>query len=82
MGINFDEMKNKAQDMLGKHSDKVEQGVDKASEAAKGKFGDHSDKIDNATGKAKEFLNKDKGGGAGGDPQQGPGQEGGGRPPA
>ncbi|SFA72654.1 MT0933-like antitoxin protein [Amycolatopsis marina] len=62
MGINFDDMKNKAKDALGQHSDKAEQGVDKASEAAKSRFGEHSDKIDSATEKAKGFINRDEGG--------------------
>ncbi|OZM73318.1 hypothetical protein CFN78_10720 [Amycolatopsis antarctica] len=74
MGINFDDIKNKAQEALGKHGDKAGQGVDKAGEFAKSKFGDHADKIDNATGKAKDYLNKDQQG-QGGDaqpPQGGP----------
>lgn len=75
MGINFDEIKNKAQQALGKHSDKVEKGVDKAGDFAKSKFGDHADKIDNVTGKAKGYINKEDGG-------QQPGQQGGQQPPS
>ncbi len=56
MGINFGEIKKKAQDALSKNSDKVEQGLDKASGFAKSKFGDKADKIDNATQKAKVAL--------------------------
>ncbi|RZQ64432.1 antitoxin [Amycolatopsis suaedae] len=62
MGINFDDIKKKAQDALGKHGDKVEQGLDKASGFAKSKFGDKADKIDNVTDKAKGFLHKQAGG--------------------
>ncbi|GAA1200841.1 antitoxin [Prauserella alba] len=77
MGINFGEIKKKAQDALSKNSDKVEQGLDKASGFAKSKFGDKADKIDNATQKAKDALHKqtgdegDQGGGQGGQ-QPGP----------
>lgn len=63
MGINFDQIKNKAQDTLGKNSGKIEQGLDKASGFAKQRFGKQSDKIDNATRKAKDFLHKNSGGG-------------------
>ncbi|WP_424186380.1 antitoxin [Actinokineospora sp. G85] len=56
--MNFDDLKNKAKEALGKNPDKVDQGVDKAGEAAKGRFGQHSDKIDSATQKAKEHLRR------------------------
>src|SRR5690606_5275907 len=56
MGINFDDIKKKAQDTLSKNSDKVEQGLDKASGFAKSKFGDKADKIDDVTKKAKDAL--------------------------
>jgi hypothetical protein len=72
MGINFDDMKNKAKDALGQHSDKAEQGVDKASEAAKSRFGEHSDKIDSGSEKAKNVLNSNEGGGQPGGQQQPP----------
>ncbi len=61
MGINFDEVKKKAQEALGKNAEKIEQGMDKASGFAKSKFGQHSDKIDNVAEKAKDFLHKNKG---------------------
>ncbi|PXY31303.1 antitoxin [Prauserella muralis] len=66
MGINFEQIKNKAQDALTKNSGKIEQGLDKASGAAKSRFGKQSDKIDSATKKAKEFLHKNAGGEHGG----------------
>ncbi|TQJ04318.1 antitoxin [Amycolatopsis cihanbeyliensis] len=78
MGINFGEMKQKAQEQLGKHSDKVEQGLDKAGKFAKSRFGDHSEKIDNATRKAKDALHR----GAGDEGKEPPNDQGGGqRPP-
>ncbi|KAA9164985.1 antitoxin [Amycolatopsis acidicola] len=61
MGINFDEMKKKAQDALGQNAEKIEQGIDKASGFAKSKFGQHSEKIDNMSTKAKDFLHKNQG---------------------
>ncbi|EHK89423.1 antitoxin [Saccharomonospora azurea] len=68
MGINFNELKHKAQDALTKNSDKIEQGLDKASGMAKSRFGKQSSKIDNATEKAKKFLHKNAGGGDTGQP--------------
>jgi hypothetical protein len=61
MGINFDDIKKKAQDALGQNADKIEHGIDKASGFAKSKLGQHSDKIDNVTTKAKDFLHKNQG---------------------
>ncbi|MHA6792930.1 antitoxin [Pseudonocardia bannensis] len=45
---------DKAKEMLGQHDDKVDQGLDKAGEAAKGRFAGHEDKIDTAVGRAKQ----------------------------
>ncbi|RZS44997.1 antitoxin protein of toxin-antitoxin system [Herbihabitans rhizosphaerae] len=56
MGIDFGKLKKKAEEIGEKHGDKIEQGVDKAGEFAKGKFGGHADKIDKATDKAKDVL--------------------------
>jgi hypothetical protein len=61
MGINFDELKNKAQAALDKHGDKIEQGLDKASGFAKSKLTGHDEQIDGVTEKAKSFLHKDDG---------------------
>lgn len=44
---------DKAKDLLNQHDDKVDQGLDKAGEAAKGRFEGHDDQIDGAVGKAK-----------------------------
>jgi hypothetical protein len=80
MGINFDEIKNKAQDALKEHGEKIEQGLDKASGFAKSKLGpEKGGKVDDFTGKAKDFLHKNSGGeaedgqaGSGGQPGQQP----------
>lgn len=61
MGINFDQIKGRAQDALTKNSGKIEQGLDKASGFAKERFGKQSEKIDTATQKAKDFLHKSTG---------------------
>jgi hypothetical protein len=66
MGINFDEIKKKAQDTLEENAGKIEQGIDKASGFAKSRFGQHTAKIDDMTTKAKEFLHKNTGEGKGG----------------
>ena len=68
MAINLHQLKTMAQDMLSKNSDKIEQGLDKASGMAKSRFGKQSSKIDNATEKAKKFLHKNAGGGDTGQP--------------
>jgi hypothetical protein len=58
MGIDFDALRNKAQDALKEHGDKIEHGLDKAADFAKAKFAGHDSKIDGATDKAKAFLDK------------------------
>ena len=73
MGINFSEIKKKAQQALGQNAGKIESGIDKASGFAKSKFGQHSSKIDNVTTKAKDLLHKNQPGG----PEGGPGPQGG-----
>ncbi|MFC4944060.1 antitoxin [Pseudonocardia sp. GCM10023141] len=44
---------DKAKELLNQHDDKVDQGLDKAGEMAKGRFAGHEDQIDGLTGKAK-----------------------------
>ncbi|WAL65338.1 antitoxin [Amycolatopsis cynarae] len=72
MGINFDEIKKKAQETrkkaqekaqetLGHNAGKIEEGIDKAGGFAKSKFGKHADKIDTMTTKAKDALHKAQG---------------------
>jgi ABC-type transporter Mla subunit MlaD len=58
MGINFDELKNKAHEALRQNSDKIDQGLDKAAGFAKSKVSGHDEKIDGVTQKAKSFLGK------------------------
>jgi hypothetical protein len=55
MGINFDELKNKAEGLLNEHGDKIEGGLDKVADFAKQKFG-HEDQIDTVVDKAKDFI--------------------------
>ncbi|MGH3622335.1 MAG: antitoxin [Sciscionella sp.] len=62
--MGFDDIKKKAQEFVGGHGDKIEQGLDKAGKFAKDKFG-HEDKVDKALGKAKGFIDG-AGGGQGG----------------
>lgn len=40
---------DKAKELLGKHDDKVDQGLNKAGDAAKNKFAGHDQHIDKAT---------------------------------
>ncbi|MEV6897075.1 antitoxin [Amycolatopsis sp. NPDC051372] len=58
MGINFDELKNKATEALRDNSDKIEQGLDKAAGFAKSKTSGHDSQIDGGVEKAKDFLGK------------------------
>lgn len=53
--MNFQDIKNKAMEAMGKHPDKTEQGIDKAGEYAKDKYG-HDQQIDSATEKAKGYA--------------------------
>ncbi|GAB3357107.1 antitoxin [Amycolatopsis echigonensis] len=58
MGINFDELKNKATEALRENSGKLEQGLEKAAEFAKSKVSGHDSQIDGGVGKAKDLLGK------------------------
>jgi hypothetical protein len=64
MGIDFNELKNKAEDALEQHGDKIEQGVEKAGEFAKSKFG-HGETVDKVVDKIQEMI-PDKPGGESG----------------
>ncbi|RSM73854.1 antitoxin [Kibdelosporangium aridum] len=55
MGINFDELKNKAQDLVKQHGEKIEEGVEKAGEFAKQKFG-HESQVDAVVDKIQEMI--------------------------
>ena len=55
----FDNIKDKAKDLAGKHADKVDQGIDKAGDAVDAKTGgQHADKVDTAQDKAKDAADK------------------------
>lgn len=56
---------DKAKDMLNQHDDKVDQGLDKVGEAAKGRFAGHEGHIDSAIDQAQQRT------GAGDTTQQG-----------
>lgn len=55
MGIDFDDLKNKAQDLVKEHGDKIEDGVEKAGEFAKNKFG-HDDQVDKVVDKIQSAI--------------------------
>jgi len=55
MGINFDDLKNKAQDLVEKHGDKIEDGVEKAGDFAKKKFG-HDEQVDKVVDKIQDAI--------------------------
>ncbi|MFR9729031.1 antitoxin [Saccharopolyspora sp. MS10] len=48
-------LKDKLMNMGKQHSDKVEQGIDKGSDAAKKKFG-HEQQVDQAAEKGKDYF--------------------------
>ena len=55
MGINFDELKNKASELVEKHGEKIEEGVEKAGEFAKKKFG-HDEQVDSVVDKIQNAI--------------------------
>lgn len=55
MGINFDDLKNKAQDLAEQHGDKIEPGAEKAGEFAKDRFG-HDEQVDSAVDKVQDAI--------------------------
>lgn len=55
MGIDFDNLRNKADDLLKQHGDKIEEGVEKAGEFAKGKFG-HEETVDKVVDKIQDMI--------------------------
>ena len=55
----LDNAKNKLNDAVDQHGDKISDGIDKAAALADEKTGGkHTDKIESATGKAKDALGK------------------------
>jgi hypothetical protein len=55
MGIDFDDLKNKAQDLVEKHGEKIEQGVEKAGDFAKQRFG-HEEQVDKVVDKIQDAI--------------------------
>ena len=55
MGIDFDDLKNKAQGLVEQHGDKIEAGVDKAGELAKQRFG-HDEQVDEVVDKIQDAI--------------------------
>ncbi|MCG8914759.1 antitoxin [Actinokineospora sp. PR83] len=55
MGIDFNELKNKAAGLLEQHGDKIEDGVEKAGEFVKGKFG-HEQQVDQVVDKVQDLI--------------------------
>lgn len=55
MGIDFEGLKNKAEDLLEEHGDKIEQGVEKVGEFAKDKFG-HDETVDKVVDKVQDLI--------------------------
>lgn len=47
---------DKAKDMLDKHDDKVDQGLQKGGEAAKGRFAGHDEQIDQGVDRLQEMT--------------------------
>lgn len=59
IGDKFDELKDKAKDVLGQHGDKADQGIDKAGQFVDGRTGgQHSEHIQQGADKAKEGLDR------------------------
>ena len=55
MGIDFEGLKNKAEDLVEQHGDKIEQGVEKAGDFVKSKFG-HDETVDKVVDKVQDVI--------------------------
>lgn len=55
MGIDFDDLKNKAQGLVEQHGDKIEAGAEKAGELAKQRFG-HDEQVDQVVDKIQDAI--------------------------
>jgi hypothetical protein len=53
--VDFDDLKGKAEKLLGEHGDKVEDGIDKLADLAGKQLG-HETQIDQAADKLKDFV--------------------------
>jgi hypothetical protein len=71
--VDFDDLKGKAESLLGEHGDQVDDGIDKLADLAGKKFG-HANQIDQAAEKLKDLVDEQqKGGGPGSRGQRKPG---------
>ncbi|MDT4920424.1 MAG: hypothetical protein QOI15_1326 [Pseudonocardiales bacterium] len=75
--VDFDDLKGKAESLLGEHADQVEGGIDKLADLAGKQFG-HAGQIDQAAEKLKGFVDDQQDGARANRP--GPGPRAGGRP--
>lgn len=73
--IDFDELRGKAESLLGEHADQVEDGIGKLAELAGKQFG-HAGQIDQAAEKLKGFVDAQQGGAQANRPRPGPAQAG------
>lgn len=55
MGIDFEGLKNKAEDLLEQNADRIEQSVEKAGDFAKSKFG-HDETVDKVVDKLQDLI--------------------------
>jgi hypothetical protein len=55
MGIDFGDLTNKAKDLVEKHGDKIEDGVEKAGDFAKKRFG-HEEQVDKVVDKIQDAV--------------------------
>jgi hypothetical protein len=53
--VNFDEIKNKASELLEEHHETVDAGIDRAAEFVAGRFG-HEDQVKSVAEQAKDIL--------------------------
>jgi hypothetical protein len=53
--VDFDELRSKAEALLGEHSDQVDDGIDKLADLAGKRLG-HSAQVDQAAAKLKGFV--------------------------
>jgi hypothetical protein len=77
--VDFDDLKGKAEALLGEHADQVEDGIDKLADVAGKKFG-HAGQIDQAAEKLKGLVDDQQAGPHKGGPQQRGPRQGGPRP--
>lgn len=55
--VDFDELKDKAQDLVGDHAEQIKDGIDKAGNFVADKFG-HGDKVDKVEGALSGLVDK------------------------